>query len=160
MDRVHLTAFTMRNFMHEHEWDEKFKFAFVRNPWDRVVSQYHHRLGVNQQNIRSKGITFNDWVIEVYHKKNTEYRNFNSMFLPQKDWLSDMNGNIIVDYIGRFENLDEDLEFIKNKLGIEKSTPHLRASKRAKYQEYYNKETRDIVAQYFSKDIEHFNYSF
>ncbi|MEM6965923.1 MAG: sulfotransferase family 2 domain-containing protein [Bacteroidota bacterium] len=160
MDRMHLTAFSIRNMITEESWNAKFKFSFVRNPWDRVVSQYHHRYGVNQQNLQERLLDFKGWVKEVYLDRNKELINFHAMFMPQLYWISDMNGSIIVDYIGRYENLQEDIAYIKDKLNISKPLPHLRKSKREHYSTYYDNATKNIVGDFFKKDIEYFKYEF
>lgn len=160
MDRMHLTAFTIRNILAEDAWQEKFKFSFVRNPWDRIVSQYHHRYGKNQQNLQNREIDFQTWVKEVYQEGNPEFINFHTMFMPQLNWITDPDGKIIVDYIGRYENLQEDIAFIKDKLKIEKPLPHLRSSKRKHYSSYYDDVTKNIVGDYFKKDIEYLKYEF
>ena len=65
-----------------------------------------------------------------------------------------------VDFIGKFESINDDFDQIKSIIGIEAELPHLNASKRAGYQSYYDDETRLIVAQWFHEDIEAFGYSF
>ena len=84
----------------------------------------------------------------------------------QIDFVADEDGNIIVDYIGRFESINEDLEFIQNKLNIQNSTnklPSLNVSTNREfrdYRKYYNDKTKMLVGEYFRKDIETFEYAF
>lgn len=159
-ERHHLTAVSLRDMVGEEAWRSKFKFTIVRNPWDRVVSQYHYRYENNQQGIRDAELSFKTWVKAVYQERRPELINVYSMFLPQYDWISMPDGEVAVDFIGRFENLAEDIAFIKRKLNITAPLPRIRSSLRDHYSKYYDDETRDIVGDYFKKDIDFFGYTF
>ena len=79
----------------------------------------------------------------------------------QLDWFVDANGNLLADFIGKFERLDEDWAFVAQKLGVEEKLPHRRENPRARhYTEYYTPRTRDIIAGKFKVDIERFGYEF
>ena len=65
-----------------------------------------------------------------------------------------------MDYIIKYETINEDFNYVKSVLGLDAELPHLNASKRAGYQSYYDNETRKIVAEWFREDIEEFGYSF
>ncbi len=79
----------------------------------------------------------------------------------QLDWFVDPNGNLLADFIGKFERLDEDWAFVAQKLGITENLPHRRANPRARhYTEYYTPRTRDIIATRFKVDIDRFGYDF
>jgi len=153
--------------------DDYFKFAFVRNPWDRCVSRYHY---VKNKSVRGKAYhntTFRDFVfnkndrfklsagfirhsprlVKVYEEK--------SPFEQQLDWISDENGKILADFIGRFENIQEDFDIVCDKIGIPREKlPHKNKSKHKHYTEYYDEETKEVVARRYVKDIEFFKYKF
>src|SRR5262249_36530343 len=79
----------------------------------------------------------------------------------QLDWFVDPDGRILADFIGRFERLEEDWAVVAKKLGITEPLPHRRDSQRPHhYTEYYTARTREIIANKFRIDVEHFGYEF
>ena len=135
-------------------FDSYFKFTIVRNPWDRLVSQYFFRVGDDSQ------FGF------VPRKKNTSFREFLQRPFPighvqQFSRISNKNGNVLVDFIGKFENLQQDSNVVCDKLGIpQQQLPHEYKTKHKHYTEYYDDETKEIVAERYTKDIEYFGYEF
>jgi chondroitin 4-sulfotransferase 11 len=157
----HLTAREVIARIGMDKWDTAYKFTLVRNPWDKVVSHYEYRRKKNKTEIASRNIPFSDWVRMTYgENKDTFYYNNPRSFQPQVEWLKDNEGNISIDFIGKFESIDKDFIQIKTIIGLDAELPHLNASKRVDYQSYYDDETRDIVARWFREDIEVFGYKF
>ena len=79
----------------------------------------------------------------------------------QKDFISDERGNIIVDFVGRYENLQADFQTVCNKLGITNEVlPHKNKTERRNYQDYYNDRTKNMIFKHFQEDIEMFGYDF
>ena len=80
---------------------------------------------------------------------------------PQTKWIKN-DGKIAVDFVGRFENLDADFQVICEALGINPvpKLPHFNPGEHRPYQEYYDDETRAIVADVYADDIETFGYTF
>lgn len=157
----HAKAIAAREMLPRELFDQLFKFAFVRNPWDLQVSSYHH-IRRERPHLLS-GIndfeTFLRWKLDSDRKYH--YIIDTSIEL-QSDYVVDLHGNIIVDYIGRYERLEDDFREACNKIGIRPlALPRKRQAKdRTAYKEYYTNATAQLVAQYFERDIEMFGYSF
>jgi hypothetical protein len=138
-----------------------FTFSFVRNPWDRFLSEYffikkNNGCGCKNFNFSEKFPTFKKYVL-----KSGKSCSWYPHELNQLDFLSDDSGDINVDYIGKFENLQEDFNTICKKIGLpNQQLPHTNKSKHKHYTEYYDDETREIVAEKYAKDIEYFGYKF
>ena len=140
----------------KEEWSTYFKFGFTRNPWDRMVSLYFYR----KNNLRSlRNITFEQYLVKL--KNNVKMSKTQKDKFNQHEWFYH-DGNPI-DFIGRFENYEEDFEKVKEILNLDKSLklPSVNASnKRKPYHEMYNDKTKSIVDEMFATDIEIFNYKF
>jgi len=137
------------------QFNSYFKFGFVRNPWDRVVSLYERKEALELRNQMSFE-QFVDWIqyssATCVHSGPHRY---------QLDWFVDPDGEVLADFIGRFERLEQDWAFVANKIGVSETLPHTRANPRARhYTEYYNARTRDVIANRFKVDIERFGYQF
>jgi chondroitin 4-sulfotransferase 11 len=143
------------------KWDKAYKFTLVRNPWDKVVSHYEYRRKRNKTALASNEIPFREWVRKTYGQdKDPFYYNNPKAFQPQVEWLKDDDGKITIDFIGKFESINEDFRQIRNAIGIDAELPHLNASKRSGYRHYYDDESREIVSKWFQEDIELFGYHF
>jgi len=149
------------------DWDEHFKFAFVRNPWDRLVSWYSMlqtmRRDANElrRYMHDNSSTFEEFIYnctdEVEIKKGVHY----SFAYNQLDYVTDEHGNLLVDFIGRLENFDEDLPKVFGRIGIELETiPRKNPSDHRHYSTFYTPDTEMIVRERFKRDIEYFGYEF
>ena len=157
----HLMATEIIERIGTQAWDEAYKFTVVRNPWDKVVSHYEYRRKKDKTGIATNGVSFASWVRRTYgeDKDPVLYNNPRS-FQPQVDWLKDSDGQVSVDYIIRFESINEGFEHVRQAIGLDAELPHLNASPRARYHTYYDDESRAIVANWFREDIEAFGYQF
>ena len=157
----HQTAREVIARIGKDKWKTAYKFTLVRNPWDKVVSHYEYRRKRNKTQVATRNVAFSDWVKKTYGpEKDPFYYNNPKAFQPQVEWLKDDEGKISIDFIGKFETINKDFDHIKDVIGLDAELPHLNASKRANYQDYYDDETRQIVAQWFHEDIEVFGYHF
>ena len=143
----------------QEAWDNAFTFCFVRNPWDRMVSWHHFRKSKGHKNPRLAHQTLEEMLIEFQTHSYIKYHWYTPSD-PQCNWI-DIDGEQVVDFIGRFENLHEDFGKICEKLeATNVKLKHHNKSKRKHYAQYYTKETRDMVAEMYLKDIERFGYTF
>lgn len=156
----HKTARQKRREMGAEVWADKFTFAFVRNPWDRVVSQYSYRHRTGQEEHVGRDLSFDAWVRAVYGEQEKPVGANDVLFLPQSDWVTDEAGEYLVDFVGRFERFEDDFQHVCDRIGVTKSLPHKNKSSRGHYRTYYTDETAGIVARYFAEDIDRFDYSF
>ena len=77
------------------------------------------------------------------------------------NYISDNEGNILVDFIGRFENINDDFEIIKSKIGITNiKLEHLNKFEHRNYREYYSDNDIEKVYKMYEHDIKYFNYEF
>lgn len=136
-----------------------FKFAFVRNPWDRVVSCYF-------QKVVNKNPAFQHYYGECFDKNFEYFVNF----IAKKDLLhADRHirpqSSLIpvhdVDFIGRLETFSQDLSYVLSVIDIpDQEIPKKNATAHKHYSEYYNERTKQIIADKYKDDIEAFGYEF
>lgn len=166
-----------------------FVFSFVRDPFSRLFSRYSQLTYFFEENWRKKysgrkniGLFLGNWAERNFNdffkimnlNKNIDnftFSNFAKFTMVKHDdhWMEQCNllekySNIRVEdfnFIGKIENLQQDFNTICDKIGIpQQKLPHLNKSKRKHYTEYYDDETRVIVAEKYAKDIEYFGYKF
>lgn len=161
----HYTAIDYRVIYGNKTFDDYFKFAFVRNPWDRIYSAYRYLNagGWNEEdktwakdNLRDFK-NFNDFVRRWLNSDNILTH---VHFLPQHHFICDGRGKLLIDQLAYFETLEEDFNLIADRLGINARLSHHNASPVASYLDIYDSESRDIVADVYAKDITRFGYKF
>ena len=161
----HYTATDYRVIYGRRTFNQYFKFAFVRNPWDRLYSAYRY--------LKAGGWNKKD---QLWAKTNlATFDNFNSFvkqwlcnenirnhihFRPQYHFICDTKGRLLIDYLGYFETINNDFDKISKKLKIDASIGRHNANPGESYREVYDDESRDIVARVYSTDIELFGYEF
>jgi hypothetical protein len=153
----------------KHDYESYFKFTFVRNPWDRLVSAYLF--------LKNGGFDDQD---KLWAKNNlADFDDFDSFV---KNWVSEKNietwmhfipqyryvctpGTLFVDinFVGYYENLENDFDYVTSKLGINNTRLqhlNLTSAKAHDYREYYTEETMRKVADVYWQDIKLFGYDF
>ena len=142
-------------------FNKLFKFAFVRNPWDLQVSSWHH-LRRERPHLVEHIPDFQSFIRWKLDKDRPYQYHIDTSIELQTDYLKDLDGSVLVDYIGRYENLQADYEEICQRIGIKAPPlPHKRQAKdRTDYRTYYDEETALLIADFFKMDIELLDYSF
>lgn len=147
-------------------YNKAFKFSFVRNPWDRAVSAYRYlESGGNQTSdlevakLVSKYRDFDDFVVDGLGEGL--FRS-HLLFIPQSEFVINGEQKLAVDFLGRFENIDQDFEKVLCQLDIRARLEKTNASTRnIDYREYYKKEkTVDIISSIYKQDVSFFSYEF
>ena len=134
-------------------------FGFSRNPWDRCVSHWFHIKKHAQNNKHYYGDRCRQILKTISCFKH--YLLSENVLRPCFNWFSSNNLDIDVDFVGKLENLEEDFNIVCDKIGIPRQElPHKNKTKHKHYTEYYDEETREIVAQKYARDIEYFGYRF
>lgn len=162
----HLYHKSLRDIMAENECQDYFKFAIIRNPWDRIYSLYndfrYKRVYQYSAKIRceepllSEFTNFNDMCVRLADSKWKDDLFFRSQF----DQLS-IDGQIALDFVGRFENLVEDFKIICDRIGLERSLLHMNEGKKEKtYKDKYSASAMEAVRTLYSKDVEEFGYEY
>ena len=157
----HCKAITAQEMLPREFYDSLFKFAFVRNPWDLQVSSYHH-IRRERPQLMQANESFEDFLRRKLDPERPWQYHLDTSVESQSDYVIDLQGRQIVDFIGRYETLQEDFDHICDRIGITPITlPHRRkASDRADYRGYYDDSTRRLVAEHFAPDIERLGYEF
>ncbi len=178
---AHLKAaeYVKYKYLSQELFNQYYKFSVIRNPWCRMVSIYKY-LGFNAK------MSFTDFIKSRF--KNKVFINNYWFVGPQNEFIYSENGELMVDFIARFENIQEDFDLIKSSAGLPSNAelPHANKSKlkqkrknlselstvdqpidnlniknsTGSYKDLYDQESIDIVAGLYHKDIEIFGYEF
>ncbi len=130
-----------------------FKFAFVRNPWDRLVSDYSFVLNrpAHRRHARVKRLGSFAAYLE---------REAPRVMSSQVELLRDSTGRVGVDFVGRFERLEADFATVCARIGVAARLAHHNRTDHAAYREFYDERTRDLVRSSWADDVEAFGYEF
>lgn len=146
------------------EYNKYYKFTFVRNPWDWVVSNYAFNRGLTRPYVIgteysisgnvpdwAKDMTFSEWLVWWIETFNPS----------QSAMFTGANGESLVDVIFRTESLTSDFNHLKKRLGLwiwKFRLPHIKSSTRnADYKSYYDDESMKIVQEHFAVDIKYWS---
>jgi chondroitin 4-sulfotransferase 11 len=157
-------------------FDRYFKFAIVRNPWDRILSDYNYQKKKSREKAsklfmfseRGRERDFAEWVEAALaapdfyapERWGGEVSPHIHRWSPQVDWI-EVSGTPRVDFVARLENLPQDFRLVCDRLGLpDARLPHRNRRLHWHYSHYYDRTTRDIVATYYARDIAHFGYEF
>ena len=160
----------------DRRYRKYFKFTFVRNPWDRLVSCYFQKIvtvpklpGFKRADLNPPGekvrfypgMPFAEFVEAVHATPDEEA---NPHFRSQHLTVCDPQGQVMADFVGRFENLREDFATVSRRIGTpELELPHRLKSKSREsrpYTDFYDGQLRDLVHDRYREDIEIFRFSY
>ena len=154
--KLHLTSSEIIKIVGANSFSKCIKFCVVRNPYDRVISHYFHRIKTNR--LRPE-VDINEWIHDLYDcgGKRIYKTGKDKMFKTQLFWLKN-NNKINVDHVLKFENLDEDFKKFCNKCNVKyKKLPHSNSSNR--FNVRLNKHSIDLINLTFHEDFQNFNYN-
>lgn len=127
-----------------------FKFCFVRNPWDRLVSGFFYlRFGAGVENrtgSEQQIVKYNDFHSFVIDWLTEDNIRSSLHFQPQYSFICDGSNRVQMDFVGRMKNIAADFKTIREHLKIEADLQRLNMSEHRHYGEYYTAELRKIVA--------------
>lgn len=155
--KFHFPVCEQRKLVSEAAWNSYFKFAFVRNPWDRLVSMYTFL--INDQEVAKKHP-------ELQHQTQScgnfaDYiRKFGIEYPTYRQFLG-RNGEAGVDFVGKQEQLQAGFDYVCETIGVSKyRLSQSNQSQHRHYSYYYQRESRKLVADRFACDIDDHGYRF
>lgn len=176
----HMPAAVAKALLPSSIWDNYFKFVFVRNPYDWCVSQYRHnfrsRLRVCKllrHPFQAAGWLHAHWENRDRRNKRmldagdieflfTHLRRYRGLpggtGLCQCNYVHDADGKKVVDFVGRFESLMEDVCEVQKRIGIHFELPHLNATQHPHYSRFLTPAAMETIARLWELDFETFGY--
>jgi len=143
--RKNLDAYSARMFVGDFVWNSYYKFCFERNPYEKALSLYFYH--TRDMNNRPE---LNEYILNADRFKLSNWH------------LYTINDEVAVDFVGKFEALEEDVKAISEKLGFSEVTlPRLKSSSRTNHQHYsqlISQESRLHIEKMCAKEIEKFGY--
>ena len=150
----HLSVQQVRPVLGAETFDRYFKFAFVRNPWDRFISFCAFIS-------RATGRFEDDphgFMARMIHSPPPLQQ---MLYQPQAALLTDQDGRLAMDFVGRVEDMEQDYQRICQHLQLEaRPLEQVNSSRHRPYVDYYSPQLRDVVAEKYQQDIEMFGYRF
>lgn len=163
----HMTICHFQLVLCRRDFEAALKFAFVRNPWDRLVSAYafleaggyNDHDAVFARNILVHYPTFPLFVRNWLATEENQLKRVH--FMPQYAFVCNPGSGPLVNALNHYEALAQGYAAICGRLGIDAPLQHLNVTaNRRDYREYYDRETTDAVARIYWRDIELFGYTF
>jgi len=147
--KQHLTSKQVLEYIPKKIFDDYFKFAFVRNPYDRAVSSaaYHK---IDLIDFLTNSSKFDG---KILHKIPFK-QHLTQHLKPQNDYCYSL------DFVGRYENLEDDWNTITGHLGINVKLKRENQSQHDNYRKYYLKKEKELVDNLYKEDFELFGYQY
>ena len=149
----HLSLQQVRPYFRPEDFDGFFKFAFVRNPFDRFISYCAFMTREGGQ------FEKNPQVVMRHFMDNPPWHHV--LFQPQHTFVAGADGNLLADYLGRVEEMQLSYDEAAKRIGIpSRPLDRVNASSRRDYRDYYDEALIDGVAKLYARDLEYFGYEF
>ena len=149
----HISLAQLRPYMKPEDFAGFFKFAFVRNPFDRFVSYASFITREVGHFDRDPQKTMRHFVA------NPPWEHI--LFRPQHEFVTDDKGELLTDYVGRVEQMQQSYDEIAGRVGIPTARlDQVNSSRRGDYRDYYDQALIDGVAKLYARDLELFGYEF
>lgn len=149
----HLSLQQVRPYFRPEDFDGFFKFAFVRNPFDRFISYCAFMTREGGQ------FEKNPQVVMRHFMDNPPWHHV--LFQPQHTFVAGADGNLLTDYLGRVEEMQLSYDEAAKRIGIpSRPLDRVNASSRRDYRNYYDQALIDGVAKLYARDLEYFGYEF
>jgi len=163
----HLTAQQIRERVGQRVFDSYFKLAFVRNPWDRLVSFLAWKsdgkdMRWAQQQSPEKKEVYPLLARLLVARVDRRLRNRPIHLHLREQWryVCDADGRLLVDFVGKFESLEADWAKVCQRIGIDAPLERRMVSHHEDYRSYYDLRTRALAHALYSRDIRTFDYEF
>jgi hypothetical protein len=133
-----------------------WKFAFVRNPLDRYVSMYHwyFQLSRFHPNFPKDFPTLDSWIENTYN----HYKKTGAAPFERQHEFTHYKGEQVVDFIGKFESINEDFKVVQKRLNCDEGLPHINTTKHKNWVEYFTQSTANMVIEMYDYDFKLFRY--
>lgn len=153
----HLFAQQIRSEVGASRFTSYFKFAVVRNPFDRLVSQFNYMRSRPDLRVfigMAETAALKEYVHLIRRRRHVQWE-------PQCSFLYDADGSLLVDFVVRFERLANDMELVFEKIGLDGAhLPYLNSTDRAPYRESLTPSLRAQVEKMYENDLMRFGYDF
>lgn len=161
----HYTATEYRVIFGRKIFNDYFKFAFVRNPWDRLHSAFSYLKngGWNESDqawAKANIGAFDDINNFVINWLTPERLRSHIHFWPQMDFVADKHGHAMIDELAYFESIQQDYERLAARIGAASRLAHVNASEKIDYKKVYTPEAIEKVRHLYASDIRAFGYTF
>ncbi len=148
----HIKSTELKAVLEPKVWESYFKFAIVRNPLDRYISFCAF---INRNNPDFQ-VNPQKYVHEIIDRPKARRR---ILFRPQHEFVCNENGEIIVDFIGKFEQLQKDYDRVAEIKEIPRQIlTSINSSQHRHYSAYYDQELREKVIDFYKTDFQLFDY--